>query len=215
MSNHQSLEDSDLASPELPLPRVPKTTGKRGERQDAIPRKSVYRLSIYQRCLRKLKDNHVVTVSSEALARAAGVKSTQLRKDLAYFGQFGPVLWAPGNVRLRMIVRALPVTVAGPVVKLPAVPAWPGALQPGTTMQPHQRNGVPGQRVVFAHRSTPRGYLPVMEASADLLNWEQVDPRMVTAYDYDSQELFIPETQIAAQPKRFYRGSFIHLDATP
>jgi len=28
-------------------------------------------------------------VSSEALAKAAGVKSTQLRKDLTYFGQFG------------------------------------------------------------------------------------------------------------------------------
>src|SRR5262245_65787240 len=29
------------------------------------------------------------TVSSEALAKVAGVKPTQLRKDLAYFGQFG------------------------------------------------------------------------------------------------------------------------------
>lgn len=29
------------------------------------------------------------TVSSEALAKAAGVKPTQLRKDLAYFGTFG------------------------------------------------------------------------------------------------------------------------------
>lgn len=29
------------------------------------------------------------TVSSEVLAKAAGVKSTQLRKDLTYFGQFG------------------------------------------------------------------------------------------------------------------------------
>ncbi len=29
------------------------------------------------------------TVSSQALAIAAGVKSTQLRKDLTYFGQFG------------------------------------------------------------------------------------------------------------------------------
>jgi len=54
-----------------------------------IPRKSIYRLSIYQRCLGKLRENEVDTVSSEALARAAGVKSTQLRKDLAYFGQFG------------------------------------------------------------------------------------------------------------------------------
>lgn len=34
-------------------------------------------------------ENQVDTVSSEALAKAAGVKSTQLRKDLAYFGQFG------------------------------------------------------------------------------------------------------------------------------
>ena len=54
-----------------------------------IPRKSIYRLSIYQRCLHRLKENHVETVSSEALAKAAGVKSTQLRKDLTYFGQFG------------------------------------------------------------------------------------------------------------------------------
>ena len=54
-----------------------------------IPRKSIYRLSIYQRCLHKLRENEVDTVSSEALAKAAGVKPTQLRKDLAYFGQFG------------------------------------------------------------------------------------------------------------------------------
>ncbi|MEE3176467.1 MAG: redox-sensing transcriptional repressor Rex [Verrucomicrobiota bacterium] len=54
-----------------------------------IPRKSIYRLSIYQRCLERLKENGLKTVSSNALAKAAGVKSTQLRKDLAHFGQFG------------------------------------------------------------------------------------------------------------------------------
>ena len=54
-----------------------------------IPRKSIYRLSIYQRCLQRLRENQVNTVSSAALAKAAGVKSTQLRKDLAYFGQLG------------------------------------------------------------------------------------------------------------------------------
>ncbi len=54
-----------------------------------IPRKAVYRLSVYLRCLQRLKGNSIRTVSSEALARAAGVKSTQLRKDLTYFGQFG------------------------------------------------------------------------------------------------------------------------------
>lgn len=54
-----------------------------------IPRKTVYRLSVYSRCLARLKENNIQTVSSEALAKVAGVKSTQLRKDLAYFGQFG------------------------------------------------------------------------------------------------------------------------------
>ena len=54
-----------------------------------IPRKTIYRLSIYLRCLARLRENGIGTVSSEALARAAGVKPTQLRKDLAYFGTFG------------------------------------------------------------------------------------------------------------------------------
>jgi redox-sensing transcriptional repressor len=54
-----------------------------------IPRKSVYRLSVYLRCLHRLLNNSIHTVSSEVLAKAAGVKSTQLRKDLTYFGQFG------------------------------------------------------------------------------------------------------------------------------
>lgn len=54
-----------------------------------IPRKAIYRLSIYLRCLQRLKTNAILTVSSDALAKAAGVKPTQLRKDLTYFGQFG------------------------------------------------------------------------------------------------------------------------------
>jgi redox-sensing transcriptional repressor len=55
----------------------------------AIPRKTIYRLSIYLRCLARLRENGIGTVSSEALAKVAGVKSTQLRKDLACFGTFG------------------------------------------------------------------------------------------------------------------------------
>jgi len=57
--------------------------------QTDIPRKSIYRLAIYQRCLERLKENGLDTVSSNSLAKAAGVKSAQLRKDLAHFGQFG------------------------------------------------------------------------------------------------------------------------------
>ncbi len=54
-----------------------------------IPRRTVYRLSLYLRCLNKLRDLGVDTVSSEDLARQAGVKPTQLRKDLGYVGQVG------------------------------------------------------------------------------------------------------------------------------
>lgn len=61
---------------------------KKSERP-VIPRKTIYRLSIYLRCLARLRENSIGTVSSEALAKAAGVKSTQLRKDLACFGTFG------------------------------------------------------------------------------------------------------------------------------
>lgn len=55
----------------------------------SIPRKTVYRLSLYYRALQRLRANRIDTVSSAALAKAAGVKSTQLRKDLAYFGPLG------------------------------------------------------------------------------------------------------------------------------
>src|SRR6201987_4033639 len=54
-----------------------------------MPLKAFYRLSLYYRVLERLNQNRIETVSSDALAKAAGVKPTQLRKDLTYFGQFG------------------------------------------------------------------------------------------------------------------------------
>ena len=57
--------------------------------KEDIPKKTVYRLSLYNRCLERLAASPNGTVSSETLARVAGVKPTQLRKDLAYCGQVG------------------------------------------------------------------------------------------------------------------------------
>jgi redox-sensing transcriptional repressor len=54
-----------------------------------IPQKSIYRISLYGRCLERLHENGHEMVSSSALAAATGVKSSQLRRDLAYFGTFG------------------------------------------------------------------------------------------------------------------------------
>jgi redox-sensing transcriptional repressor len=69
-------------------PTTPVEFSEKSEKLD-IPKKAIYRLSIYHRCLQKLTDNGVAMVSSTTLAKAAGVKPAQLRKDLAYFGQLG------------------------------------------------------------------------------------------------------------------------------
>lgn len=54
-----------------------------------IPEATVMRLSIYSRYLHQLIDEDVETVSSGEIARGVGVSSAQVRKDLAYFGEFG------------------------------------------------------------------------------------------------------------------------------
>lgn len=54
-----------------------------------IPKKTIYRMSVYNRCLKRLHENGMETVSSNSLAQVANVKPAQLRKDLAYFGQLG------------------------------------------------------------------------------------------------------------------------------
>ena len=82
-----------------------------------IPRKAIYRLSVYLRCLHRLKANAIRTVSSDALAAAAGVKPTQLRKDLTYFGQFGTRgLGYDVEQLARMIVDLLGTNSLQPVI---------------------------------------------------------------------------------------------------
>ncbi len=50
---------------------------------------TVRRLSIYTRCLQQLEEDGVKTVSSQELAERFSLNSAQVRKDLAYFGEFG------------------------------------------------------------------------------------------------------------------------------
>lgn len=47
------------------------------------------RMSIYLRCLNELATEGEKTVSSESLAKRFHLNSAQIRKDLAYFGEFG------------------------------------------------------------------------------------------------------------------------------
>jgi redox-sensing transcriptional repressor len=47
------------------------------------------RLSVYLRCLSTLEESGVRTISSQALAEQFHLNAAQIRKDLAYFGEFG------------------------------------------------------------------------------------------------------------------------------
>jgi redox-sensing transcriptional repressor len=50
---------------------------------------TIYRLSIYKRCLEQLQREGIKTISSKDFALRFGLNSAQVRKDLAYFGEFG------------------------------------------------------------------------------------------------------------------------------
>ncbi len=54
-----------------------------------VPEATVTRLSVYSRYLERLDRNGVITVSSGEIAEGVGVSPAQVRKDLAYFGEFG------------------------------------------------------------------------------------------------------------------------------
>lgn len=54
-----------------------------------IPERTITRLSIYLRCLEELVADGMNAVSSQQLAERFALNSAQVRKDLAYFGQFG------------------------------------------------------------------------------------------------------------------------------
>ncbi len=47
------------------------------------------RLSVYLRCLNELESSGADTISSQALAEQFHLNAAQIRKDLAYFGEFG------------------------------------------------------------------------------------------------------------------------------
>ena len=54
-----------------------------------IPNPTIERLALYSRPLETLVDSGPAVISSEKLAGLCGVNPAQVRKDLAYFGEFG------------------------------------------------------------------------------------------------------------------------------
>src|SRR4051794_32327462 len=58
-------------------------------RQEPIPTPAVRRLSLYLRQLESFKKRERRTISSKQLGESLGLTDAQVRKDFAYFGQFG------------------------------------------------------------------------------------------------------------------------------
>ncbi|PKM82984.1 MAG: redox-sensing transcriptional repressor Rex [Firmicutes bacterium HGW-Firmicutes-14] len=54
-----------------------------------IPEATIVRLSVYSRFLEQVDKKGIVTISSGEIAEGVGVSPAQVRKDLAYFGEFG------------------------------------------------------------------------------------------------------------------------------
>lgn len=57
--------------------------------QDDISPLTLNRISVYLRCLRRLEDLAVDRISSQEMARRFHLSASQIRKDLAQFGEFG------------------------------------------------------------------------------------------------------------------------------
>lgn len=58
-------------------------------KSEHIPRATFQRLAVYVQVLENLRRDGSEVISSEHLARICGVNPSQIRKDLAYFGEFG------------------------------------------------------------------------------------------------------------------------------
>src|SRR6476620_7335505 len=62
---------------------------KRRQTPDQVSELTTNRLSVYLRCLNELDASGVHTISSQALAEQVHLNAAQIRKDVAYFGEFG------------------------------------------------------------------------------------------------------------------------------
>lgn len=66
-----------------------KGPNKRRHAPDQVSELTTNRLSVYLRCLNELDAVGVETISSQVLAEQFQLNAAQIRKDLAYFGEFG------------------------------------------------------------------------------------------------------------------------------
>lgn len=59
------------------------------QKSERIPRATIRRLAVYVQVLETMERSGLEVISSGPLAKACDVNASQVRKDLAYFGEFG------------------------------------------------------------------------------------------------------------------------------
>jgi len=143
----------------------PVTLVKRGNKRrvasEQVSELTTSRLSIYLRCLTRLEQAGVATVSSQGLAEQFHLNAAQIRKDLAYFGEFGVrgVGYVVKDLRLQLrkilgLDRRLKVAVVGAGKLGQALADYPGFGREGfeivamfdtdpAKVGQHSRSGIP------------------------------------------------------------------------
>jgi redox-sensing transcriptional repressor len=96
MAGMVAQDGSALAPKALPVPALwpilkwlVNLPNKRKVATEQVSELTTGRLSVYLRCLNLLEADGVETIASQALAERFRLNAAQIRKDLAYFGEFG------------------------------------------------------------------------------------------------------------------------------
>lgn len=157
-----------------PFGRLVNSLNKRKAAAEPVSELTTNRLSVYLRCLSQLEAAGVDTISSQALADQFHLNAAQIRKDLAYFGEFGVrgVGYYVRDLRrhLRQILgldRQLRVGIIGAGNLGLALADYPGFRQEGfeivalfdadhARVGQHSRGGVPIHPIADLRRITRR-----------------------------------------------------------
>jgi redox-sensing transcriptional repressor len=167
--------------------------------KDQVSELTTNRLSVYLRCLNALEDAGVRAISSQALASQFHLNAAQIRKDLAYFGEFG-VRGVGYYVRdlkrhLRQILgldRKLRVAIIGAGNLGLALADYPGFRQEGfeifalfdslsSKVGQHSRDGVPIQDICDLKKTAKRDGISIAVIAVPAAAAQQVVDVVVAA----------------------------------
>jgi redox-sensing transcriptional repressor len=177
----------------------PRAASRSRQSSEQVSELTTNRLSVYLRCLNELEDTGIRTISSQALAEQFHLNAAQIRKDLAYFGEFGVrgVGYYVRDLRrhLRQILgldRKLRVAIIGAGNLGLALADYPGFRQEGfeiaalfdnqhDKLGQHSRGGVPIFDVADLKKLARRESIRIAVLAVPAQSAQQVADQVVSA----------------------------------